>query len=74
MVTVILRAKNSIKYTFSLEKGADILLSLDIFLKESKLVLSDLKNVSVSCEEKESMACRTAHISVQSLKCKMKDF
>lgn len=60
MVTVVITTKKGVIHTFFLEKGDDLLYTLDKFSKRHKLVLSSLKAVSVLCENEESMPCRIA--------------
>lgn len=58
MVTVIITTKKGVIHTLSLGKGDDLLYTLDKFSKRHKLVVSSIKEVSVLCENEESMPCR----------------
>ena len=47
MIRLFFTAKNR-KYSLSIEKGQDILLALDNFIKNNKLELTRLKNIKIS--------------------------
>ncbi|MCR4322934.1 MAG: hypothetical protein NUV61_02505 [Candidatus Azambacteria bacterium] len=60
MITAVITTKKGVIHRLSIEKGDDFLCALDKFLKRHKLVVLSLKEVSVLCENEESMPCRIA--------------
>lgn len=67
MFTVSFVVKNK-KYSLNIDKGQDILLALDNFLKNNKLKCTCLKNVKIHClGAKDSVSCRIAKIVSRAL-------
>lgn len=60
MITISITTKKGVIHTLSIEKGEDLLYTLDKFSKRHKLAVSSFKKVSVLCENEESMPCRIA--------------
>ena len=62
MIKLFFTAKNK-KYSIDLERGQDLLLALDTFIKSNRLRFTHLKNIKVRCFDfKDSVSCRIAKI------------
>lgn len=62
MLNLSFTAKNR-KYSLSIEKGQDILLALDNFIKNNKLEFTCFENVKIHCfGPKDSVSCRIGKI------------
>ena len=60
--------KNIKKLVKKIDRGEDLLVTIDNFLKASNIDLSDL-NITLDCKElQNSLSCRAAHLSLEILK------
>jgi len=60
--------KNIKKLVKKIEQSEDVLTTIDNFLKASKIDLSDL-NIVLDCKEfQNSLSCRAAQLSLETLK------
>lgn len=71
MIKLSFTAKNK-KYSLDIERGQDVLMALDKFLKSNKLEITYLKNVKVDCfEMKDSVSCRVLKTIASGLSTKL---
>ncbi len=60
--------KNTKKLVKKIDKGEELLATIDNFLNASKIDLSDL-NIALDCKElQNSLSCRAAHLSLEIIK------
>ncbi|KKR10486.1 MAG: hypothetical protein UT37_C0001G0041 [Parcubacteria group bacterium GW2011_GWA2_39_18] len=60
--------RNIKKLAKKIDRGEDLLATIDNFLNASKIDLSDL-NIALDCKElQNSLSCRAAHLSLEILK------
>lgn len=57
MIFLFFRVKNK-KYQIKAERGEDLLLSLDIFLKKHKISLIDIQDVQLDFSQEKSVTSR----------------
>lgn len=67
MIKLSFTVKNH-KYSLDIEKGQDILLTLDNFLKSNTLKLTNLKGIQIRCFGQDSVSLRVAKIIVGAIK------
>ena len=68
MIKVLITTTNGRKYGFSVLEGRDFLSTLDKFLKENKLDVSQVKRVSVLCARDESTQCRAVKAAAAAIR------
>ncbi|MEK7120032.1 MAG: hypothetical protein AAB824_00630 [Patescibacteria group bacterium] len=60
--------KNIKKLVKKIDRGEELLSTIDNFLKASNIDISDL-NIALDCKElQNSLSCRAAHLSLETLK------
>lgn len=69
MIKIIIKAKDGVIHSFSVERDREFLSTLDKFLKKNRMSLSDFFDIRVDCGELEdSASCKIAKISVEAIK------
>jgi len=69
MLKITIKTKKGVIHSFDLDRGEDLLSTLDKFLKMNRIDLRDLSNFSVDCgAHEDSISCRMAKSAIEAIK------